>query len=261
MTVWGDGGDGRSASKAASGTPCNLVRYRWRPSEKLTNCVRLTSARRGWRMTKKWRVLKDCRGSSGAYRPEKLRCGLVTDKTSERASRATYLREIAFGSGGLLLATFFRVFLAKQNVTLARKLTEARKHRAARRGSSRRRCIGALSGPHCEGGRGSGQLRAAAHGRVPGRFAEASSGGCQLRRGSPRGDGGGRLTMLRRAGVLGGLVYWADTRGASCVLLFAGHCRHAPGCYVRSARPAHSRCQAQANARSKAAAAIARHQM
>ena len=76
----------------------------------------------------------------GAYRPEKLRCGLVTDKKSERASPCyLFARKLHSEAVDFYSQLSSEFFLAKQNVTLARKLTEARKHQRRDAASETRR--------------------------------------------------------------------------------------------------------------------------
>ena len=149
----------------------------------------------------------------------------ISDRQEVGASLTVLLicEKIAFGSGGLLFATFFGIFFRKQNVTLARKLTEARKHQRRDAASETRR---ALSGTAVFSGNYARRHMDVVLAALPSAWPAAAGAFAT-----------GNVLLTRVGGVWGVVsLFWADARGAARVFVFCA-CRQLTWFYTGRTTP------------------------
>ena len=143
VTVWGDGGERPFRLESSEWHAVQFGALSMETLEKLHElCAFDVGATGPADDDEEVAASRPARIFRGAYRPEKLRCGLVTDKKSERASPCyLFARKLHSEAVDFYSQLSSEFFLAKQNVTLARKLTEARKHQRRDAASETRRAL------------------------------------------------------------------------------------------------------------------------
>ena len=143
VTVWGDGGERPFRLESSEWHAVQFGALSMETLEKLHElCAFDVGATGPSDDDEEVASARPARVFRGAYRPEKLRCGLVTDPHSEKASPCyLFARKLHSEAVDFYSQLSSEFFLAKQNVTLARKLTEARKHQRRDAASETRRAL------------------------------------------------------------------------------------------------------------------------